>query len=685
MLAVAPTPAVTPVAAGAGAAAIVVVVELAHPQVAHADNIWLHSCAFYGNDDVGHGVWLAQQAYAPDAAFSDTDNCGSGAAFGVHTTQSAWGGHWEQWLTVAPAGISIDSAWTPPCTWSNNCQFGTWHGTLINCRLESYGYTAWYVWGSSGSPSKIVNHDGGNCYSDGLADGTPINTSFPPTNYFGFQLRCSEPSNKTCPALTPGVGLTGVQVGATETRAPSIGPASASASILFNHNGGWVRGQGFDFGIAGWDPSGLCDMRAWLNGQLIQGPTTGLDQSVWDQCDDTGGSQQWAGPTINTAQYADGTALQLTYQADNAAGAWATSTTSTVRVDNSAVALSLTAPADQPVTAGAADVTATSSANPSGDTIFCQADGGAWTAHPGTSARIPVSGLGDHSVSCYSQSSAEDSNGQPARSPMETRSLKIDEPVHGGISFRKLTPDCRRVHRRVRIPARWVTVRRGHKRVRVHKRAKTRLEWVTVCRAPRHLPRVAHVAFGRATAVYGWFATADGTALSHVPVTIIVAPNRSGHRWHTVEVVTTDSRGDWRATLGPGPSRLIEAVYAGAPLTEAALSPLATVAVPARIDVSIGPRSVAWSGSVTISGRLRGGYIPADGVALRLLIRYPGSQRPTDLLGFRTTRRGTFRIRYTFGSGHGVATYPLWVATTATESDYPYASAASRSILITFG
>jgi hypothetical protein len=667
VVAAAPTPAATPVAAGAGAAAIVVSVEVARPQVAHADNVWLHSCAFYGNDDVSHGVWLPQQAYTPDPDFSDTDNCGSGSAFGVHTTQAAWGGHWEQWLTVAPAGISIDSAWTPPCTWSNNCQFGTWHGTLINCKLASDGYTAWYVWGSSGSPAQIVNHDGGNCYSDGLSDGTPINTGFPPTNYFGFQLRCSEPSNKTCPALTPGVGLTGVQVGATETRAPSIGPASASSSILFNHNGGWVRGGGsggggFDVGMAGWDPSGLCDMRASLNGQLIQGPTTSLDQSVWDQCDDTGASQQWAGPTIDTTQYADGTALQLSYQADNAAGNWATSATSTSHVDNSQVSLSLGGPSDTPVTAEPAYVTATSSSNPSGDTISCQTDGGTWGAHGGTSARIAVSGLGEHHVSCYSQDGAQDNNGQPGRSPTESWSLKIGEPVDAHISLSKIRLKCRLV------------------RVRKHHRIKR----VRRCAVITHDRRVEQVGYGRRVTVTGSVATANHIALAGVPVSILAAPNNGQYRWRTVKVVTTAADGNWRATLPPGPSRLIEAFYGGGPYTEAATSRPARTIVRAKIELGHVPARVPWGGAIVIRGRVLGGYIPGTPPE-QILQLQSGVGRHLQVVGNPTIRRNGRFVITVQASGSGGPQRTQIAIATLHEANYPYAPGVSRRVWITVG
>jgi hypothetical protein len=129
---------------------------------------------------------------------------------------------------------------------------------------------------------------------------------------------------------------------------------------------------------------------------------------------------------------------------------------------------------------------------------------------------------------------------------------------------------------------------------------------------------------------------------------------------------------------------LIRAVYPGSPTVLPATGD-ATLSVPPRIVVAIGPRRLPWAGTLTIRGHLAGGYIPSDGVALRLLVRYPGSRRASSLLALRTTARGAFVIHWSYNGGHGVASYPFWVATTATETDYPFAAGGSRHTVVTFG
>jgi len=168
-------------------------------------------------------------------------------------------------------------------------------------------------------------------------------------------------------------------------------------------------------------------------------------------------------------------------------------------------------------------------------------------------------------------------------------------------------------------------------------------------------------------------------------VQILSAPDNGLGQFTPMASVTTGINGTWTAKVPPGPSRLIEAVYGGDATTQPATSAIVKLIVPARIGLSISPRVLPWRRSITLRGRLVGGYVPADGVALRLLVRYPGSGQATPLQALRTDGRGRFDFTWSYHAGRGVATYPFSVATTATESDYPFAAAASRAIPITFG
>src|SRR6202043_1075177 len=106
---------------------------------------------------------------------------------------------------------------------------------------------------------------------------------------------------------------------------------------------------GWPIGIAASDPSGICNLRANLNGNWIQGPTSGVNHAGWLQC--SAGSP-WIGPSVHTTTYPDGTDLQLYYQAQNAAANWTTSPTADKHVDNAPVGLTLSGPTDAPGSAG---------------------------------------------------------------------------------------------------------------------------------------------------------------------------------------------------------------------------------------------------------------------------------------------------------------------------------------------
>jgi hypothetical protein len=405
---------------------------------------------------------------------------------------------------------------------------------------------------------------------------------------------------------------------------------------------GWIRGSGWKIGFQASDPSGACNMRAWLNGQVIQGPIVTPNQAYWDQCDPSGAAQQWSSPAVvDTTQFPDGTPLQLTYQAEDAAGNWSPNVATTSEVDNSPVTLTLTGPRDAAITAGTQYVTASSSSNPSGDTILCQTDGGSWTSHGNSTARIPVSGLGKHRVSCYSKDSAVDASGNPARSATESWSVKIGEGVRAGITFARVSRTCRRTAHALR------------------------------CHTASRQLRVEHVRHGRSTTVRGWFATADGAALSHVRVRVQTAPDAGSPHWGIVKTVRTAADGSWRATLPSGPSRLVEAVYRGGSVTERATSPTATLLVPASSTLHFG-RVVSFGHSVQFSGHLLGGYVPQTGALVVVQAFDRGHWR--SIATARSGPDGNWNAHYAISGGAG--SYPIRVRIPR-QADYPWAPAVT--------
>ena len=248
---------------------------------------------------------------------------------------------------------------------------------------------------------------------------------------------------------------------------------------------GWVRGT-WPIAFSADGPTGACQLAASLAGASVSQPLNEPQSQVtWHQCPAGSFSQ-----SFNTAAVASGAGVPLVMWArdaayDYSAGHYLSGTaTSYVNIDNDPVSVSVSGPTDAPSTAGTQYVTATGTAGPSGVSgIGCSVDGAPYQWYPRPSVQIPVAGIGVHRVTCYSANNARDAAGHVATSAPQTWTLSIREPTVSGIGFAKLVDSllCKRVIKRVKVPAHWVTVRRHHRRVRVKRRARTKLERVMRC------------------------------------------------------------------------------------------------------------------------------------------------------------------------------------------------------------
>jgi hypothetical protein len=252
-------------------------------------------------------------------------------------------------------------------------------------------------------------------------------------------------------------------------------------------------------------------------------------------------------------------------------------------------------------------------------------------------------------VSCYASNRAVDSTGTAATSPIRSWSVRIGQPVAAGITFSTLSRTCRRV-----------TV--AHK---TKVRCKTRS-------VARHVARVAH---GQRTSLRGWFATSDGTALSHVPVSIMAAPDDNPNGWRKIAAVVTSADGSWSAVVPSGPSRLITATYGGGPSTEPAQSPRAWLLVPAKSTLTL-PRTVVHYGAFGVNakfeGRLLGGYVPTRGATIAVQALDRGIWRT--IATVTTDGNGRWHAHYRITGGPGG--YPIRVYVPR-QGGYPWAAAHS--------
>ena len=576
--------------------------------------------------------------------------------------------------------------------------------------MVSYGVNQNMGWG------------GGFYWQGGGAGAYPgeVGYSSPPlfSTYFGWQIICGW---STCNGVTkPGeVSILGLEIEAAEGSGPtvSVAPGSLGAAT------GWVRGS-WPIAFSADGPTGACQLAATLAGASVSQPLNEPQSQVtWHQCPAGSFSQ-----SVNTAAVASGASVPLVMWArdagyDYAAGQYLSGTaTSQVNIDNDPVSVSLSGPTDAPSTAGTQYVTATGSAGPSGVSgIGCSVDGSPYAWYPKASVQVPVGGVGVHKVTCYSANNAKDVSGNVATSPPQTWTLSIREPTVSAIGFARVVDAlrCHRVRERVRVPAHWVTVRRHHKLVRVRKHAHSKLVTATRCharvvwrkitvwttvlrhgkpvRVKRHrrirIVEVPHVVYhtskwvghGKRTSVSGWLGMPDGTALAGQAVQILTAPDNGLGQFSEAAVAVTAANGTWSARLPAGPSRLVEAYYAGAPTLEPSQSSQVHVVVPAKVKlIGVSPTRVAWGGTVRIVGKLEGGYLPAGGALLRLRIGF-GSGYTTYGVQEHVTGNGRFSTTYTFGLGDPNVYRSYWFQIASLPmGDYPWAPAASgkRSVLV---
>jgi hypothetical protein len=204
----------------------------------------------------------------------------------------------------------------------------------------------------------------------------------------------------------------------------------------------------------------------------------------------------------------------------------------------------------------------------------------------------------------------------------------------------------------------WKTVKRHGKTVTVK-----RIKFERVVVLPHTVGySVRRVRYGHSTSISGWLGTYDGTALAGQPVWVMTAPDNGQGRFALARAVTTAADGSWSTVLPPGPSRLVEAVYPGAPTTEPSTSGQVRIVVPAVVRLHIKPRAVPWGGTIQIYGRVLGGYIPGNRQQLlRLRI---GAEGIFSTVGIPDIGpRGRFHTTWRFHPGVGVVTYWFSVST----------------------
>lgn len=646
-----------------------------------AGMIWIHLCGSWtpGQGATGGSIGVAHSGSSSPGISTPYQCPEGGSSHGMEVLGHGSGvpsGARAFWQINTPPGLSIVGVHTEG---SGMATYG------VNANV---GWGGGFYWKGGGAPA----HPGQIAYSSPAID----------SPYFGWQLICA--SSKCDGATKPGeITVLGLELEAAENSGPSVLPAPGGLGAT----AGWVRGW-WPVAFFADGPSGACQLAATLGGLSVSQPVNEPQtQLTWHQCPTALFSQ-----SFDTASVGSGPSVPLVMWARDAAYDYQARTylsstvTRYIRVDNAPVTVSLSGPTDAASTAGVQHVDVTATAGPSGvSSIACSLDGAPPQSYP-NGAQIPVQGIGTHHLSCTAFNGARNTAGELGASTPDAWTLSIRQPSVSTVSFDRVIDAlrCAKSRERVRVPARWVTARHHGHPVRVRLPAETRTVTVVHChprivrrrvrvhgrwRTKRFvlLPRTVaettrRVRHGASTTIDGWLGTTQGNALGGQRVRILTAPDNGDGGFAQAAVAITGPDGAWTARVPPGPSRIVQAVYDGTAAVEPSSSAPAEIVVPASVAMQITPHQTHWGGKITISGRLRGGYIPPAGELVVLWIGWPGGS--TEIGHLYAGRDGRFRSTYTFLRGNGVERYRLWAAT-ATETDYPYATARSRRTGVTVG
>lgn len=141
----------------------------------------------------------------------------------------------------------------------------------------------------------------------------------------------------------------------------------------------------------------------------------------------------------------------------------------------------------------------------------------------------------------------------------------------------------------------------------------------------------------------------------------------------------TRANGTFAAAVPGGPNRTIEIAYR-AFSTDASYAATAKIAeaVKAGVKLSVSPHRTGSEGTITLSGQVLG-PVPAEGVAVELLVHYRGRWEPFRVP--QTDSRGRFEVVYQFQGG--VGHFPFRASVLGGQTGFPFAHGESRAVDVT--
>jgi hypothetical protein len=198
-------------------------------------------------------------------------------------------------------------------------------------------------------------------------------------------------------------------------------------------------------------------------------------------------------------------------------------------------------------------------------------------------------------------------------------------------------------------------------------------------------PATRAMPYGRGTSFSGRLTSAAGTPLAGLPVEIVetfVAGSTLPQRTTTVQ---TAADGTFATRLLPGPSRQVEAVFAGSRTLTRAGARAVSLDVLGGVRLHASSAAARIGGApVVFTGRVGDldATVPSDGKPVELQFRFPGS----GWSGFRTVQtdaQGRFRYAYSFSDDDSRGVRFQFRALLPEQDGWPYEPAFSRPVFVT--
>jgi hypothetical protein len=188
------------------------------------------------------------------------------------------------------------------------------------------------------------------------------------------------------------------------------------------------------------------------------------------------------------------------------------------------------------------------------------------------------------------------------------------------------------------------------------------------------------VPFGQGAVLRGRLA-AGSRALASMPIAVVERDRTGATR---VSAATTGADGGFSVRLPAGPSREVQAVFAGSETLSRASSGELQLAARSGVRMATSAKLAKVGGApLLFSGRVSAasGTIPPEGKTVELQFRLPGLPW-TEFRTTRTDRRGRFRYRYRFSDDDSRGVRFLFRAYAPAQGGWPYEPTGSRPVVV---